>query len=56
MLADFDNPTGDTTWDLPASTPVDGIRVFWSGPSKLIVGKTATRPLFSTSFEKQMPR
>jgi hypothetical protein len=56
MLADFDNPTGDTTWDLPASTPLDGIRVFWSGSSKLIVGKTPTHPLFSTSFEKQLPR
>jgi hypothetical protein len=52
LLAEFDNPTGDTTWDLPPSAPVEGIRVFWAGSGKLLVGKTALRPIFSASFEK----
>jgi hypothetical protein len=55
LLAEFDNPTGDTTWDLPPAAGVDGARVYWSGASKLVVGKSATHPLFSTSFVKEKP-
>jgi hypothetical protein len=55
LLAEFDNPTGDTTWELPATANLDGARVFWSGSSKLVVGKSATHPLFSTSFVKEKP-
>lgn len=56
LLAEFDNPTGDTTWDLPADSPVDGTRVFWAGSGKLVVGKTVMRPIFSASFVKENPR
>jgi hypothetical protein len=56
MLAEVGNPTGDTTWDLPPSTPVDGVRVLWSGASKLVVAKTPTHPLFSASFVREKPR
>jgi hypothetical protein len=56
LLAEFDNPTGDTTWDLPATAPIDGTLVFWAGSGKLVVGKTAMRPVFSASFEKEAPR
>jgi hypothetical protein len=55
LLAEFDNATGDTKWDLPASTSVDGARVFWAGAGRLVVGKTIGHPLFSTSFQKQSP-
>jgi hypothetical protein len=55
LLAEYDNPTGDTAWDLPASSPLDGVRVFWSGTSRLVVGKTALHPLFAASFTKQRP-
>jgi hypothetical protein len=56
LLAEFDNPTGDTLWSLPDTAKLDGARVFWAGPGKLVVGKTAMRPVFATSFEKQSPR
>ena len=56
LLAEFDNPTGDTTWTLPQSTRLEGARVFWAGPGKLVVGRTALKPLFATSFERERPR
>ena len=55
LLAELDNPTGDTTWDLPPTAPLDGTGVFWAGPSKLVVGKTATHPFFSAAFTKDAP-
>jgi hypothetical protein len=55
LLAEFDNPTGDTLWDLPPSATLDGVRVFWAGPGKLVVGKTQMRPVFATSFVKETP-
>jgi hypothetical protein len=55
LLAEVDNPTGDTTWDLPPTTPLDGAGVFWAGASKLVVGRTAMRPVFSAAFSKDAP-
>jgi hypothetical protein len=52
LLAEFDNPTGDTTWDLPPAVSIEGARVFWAGPGRLVVGKTVTHPIFSASFQK----
>jgi hypothetical protein len=55
LLAELDNPTGDTTWDLPPTATTDGAGVFWAGSGKLVVGKTQMRPVFSASFSKEMP-
>ncbi len=55
LVAEIDNATGDTTWDLPPTVALDGALVFWAGTGKLVVGKTATRPLFAASFDKEMP-
>jgi hypothetical protein len=55
LLAELDNPTGDTTWDLPPTATTEGALVFWAGSSKLVVGKTQMRPVFSASFSKEMP-
>jgi hypothetical protein len=55
LLAELDNPTGDTTWDLPPSANTDGVLVFWAGSGKLVVGKTQMRPIFSASFTKETP-
>jgi hypothetical protein len=56
LLAEFDNPNGDNTWPLPASARLDGARVFWAGPGKLVVGRTALKPLFATSFVRERAR
>jgi hypothetical protein len=56
LLAQFDNATGDVTWNLPDTAKLDGARVFWAGARKLVVGKTAMRPVFATSFEKESPK
>jgi hypothetical protein len=55
LLAELDNPTGDTTWDLPPTANTDGALVFWAGLDKLVVGKTQMRPIFSASFTKEAP-
>jgi hypothetical protein len=55
LMAELDNPTGDTTWDLPPAAPLDGTNVFWAGTGKLIVGKTQMHPVFSAAFTKEMP-
>jgi hypothetical protein len=55
LLADVDNPTGDTTWDLPAAASLEAVRVFWAGSGKLVVGKTAVHPVFAASFVKEKP-
>jgi hypothetical protein len=55
LLAELDNPTGDTTWDLPPTASTDGVLVFWAGSGKLVVGKTQMRPIFSASFTKETP-
>jgi hypothetical protein len=55
LMAELDNPTGDTTWDLPPAAPLDGVGVFWAGTGKLVVGKTQMRPVFSAAFTKEMP-
>ncbi len=55
LLAELDNPTGDTTWDLPPTATTEGALVFWAGSGKLVVGKTQMRPVFSASFSKEMP-
>jgi hypothetical protein len=52
LLAEFDNPTGDTTWNLPPAAAVEGTRVFWASTGRLVVGKSLTHPVFSASFQK----
>ncbi len=52
LVAEVDNATGDTTWELPPTTPLDGAGVFWAATGKLVVGKTSMRPVFSASFMK----
>jgi hypothetical protein len=49
LVAEVDNPAGDITWDLPKDANIEGAAVVWSGAGKLLVRKTATRPIFSAS-------
>ena len=56
LLAQFDNATGDVNWNLPDSAKLNGARVFWAGPSKLVVGKTVMQPVFAARFQKESPK
>jgi len=53
LVAELDNATGDTTWDLPPTATPEGAAVFWAGSGKLVVGRTQMRPIFSASFTKE---
>jgi hypothetical protein len=55
LIAELDNATGDTTWELPPTANTDGAQVFWAGTGKLVVGKTQMRPIFSAAFTKESP-
>jgi hypothetical protein len=55
LLAEFDNPTGDTLWDLPPTVALDGTQVFWANHGKLVVGKSVLKPVFATPFVKEPP-
>jgi hypothetical protein len=55
LVAELDNATGDTTWELPPTANADGAQVFWAGTGKLVVGKTQMRPIFSAAFTKEAP-
>lgn len=55
LIAELDNATGDTTWELPPTANTDGAQVFWASTSKLVVGKTQMRPIFSAAFTKESP-
>jgi hypothetical protein len=50
LVAEFNDPAGDVTWDLPVDAKIDGASVSWAGTGKLIVKKAAMRPIFSASF------
>ncbi len=52
LLGAFDDPREDVTWDLPEGADLDGARVFWARPGKLVVGKAPTHPIFSASFAR----
>ncbi|HEY0710639.1 MAG TPA: hypothetical protein VGG33_27800, partial [Polyangia bacterium] len=53
LLAEFDNPTGDTFWDLPAVATLDGAQAYFTGHDRLVVGKSALKPLFAAPFTKE---
>jgi hypothetical protein len=53
LLAEYDNPSGDTTWDLPAPTSLEGARVYWAGSGKLVVGRSSMKPIFAATFSKE---
>jgi hypothetical protein len=55
LVAELDNATGDTAWELPPGANTDGVQVFWAGAGKLVVGKTQMRPIFSAAFTKDAP-
>jgi hypothetical protein len=52
LLGAYDSPREDAGWDLPPGADLEGARVFWARPGKLLVGKAPTHPIFSASFDR----
>lgn len=55
LLAALDDASGDTTWELPSSAVTQGLRVFWAGSDKLVVGKVIGKPVLAVSFSVERP-
>lgn len=53
LLAEFDNPTGDTFWDLPSVPSMQGTQAYFTGHDRLVVGRSALKPLFAAPFTKE---
>jgi hypothetical protein len=53
VLVEVDNPNGDNVWPLPPEATLPGLKVFWAGEGKIVVGNSITEPAFATSYKRQ---
>ena len=52
VLVEYDDSSGDLTWTVPKDAVAPGLRVFWAGDSKVVIGETALRPRFAAGWER----
>jgi hypothetical protein len=52
VLVEYDDASGDLTWNVPKDALSPGLRVFWAGDSKVVIGETALRPKFAAGWER----
>jgi hypothetical protein len=52
VLVEYDDPQGDLTWPVPRDALSPGLRVFWAGDSKVVIGETALRPRFAAGWAR----
>jgi hypothetical protein len=52
VLVQYDDPQGDLTWPIPRDALSTGLKVFWAGDSKVVIGETALRPRFAAGWER----
>ena len=52
VLVEFDNPTGDLTWNVPDDALAPGLKVFWAGDSKVLIGESALHPRFAADWKR----
>ena len=52
VLVEYDDPAGDLTWNVPKDALAPGLRVFWAGDNKVVIGETALRPKFAAGWER----
>jgi hypothetical protein len=50
VVLDPTDAGGDLTWDLPHAAP-SGLKVFWAGPSRVVVGKSTFEPSFEVEWQ-----
>jgi hypothetical protein len=52
VLVEFDDAQGDLTWNIPRDALGAGLKVFWAGDSKVVIGETALRPRFAADWQR----
>jgi hypothetical protein len=52
VLVEYDDASGDLTWNVPKDALSPGLRVFWAGDSKVVIGETALHPRFAAGWER----
>jgi hypothetical protein len=52
VLVEFDDPGGDLTWPIPRDALGGGLKVFWAGDSKVVIGDSPLRPRFAADWKR----
>jgi hypothetical protein len=52
VLVEYLDPQGDLTWPIPREALAPGLKIFWAGDSKVIIGESAFKPKFATGWER----
>jgi hypothetical protein len=52
VLVEYPDASGDLTWPIPRDALAPGLRVFWAGDSKVVIGESALRPRFAADWER----
>jgi WD40-like Beta Propeller Repeat len=52
VMVEFADPQGDLTWPVPREALAPGLRVFWAGDSKVVIGESAFKPKFAAGWER----
>jgi len=52
VLVEFDDAQGDLTWNVPKDAVAPGLKVFWAGDNKVVIGETALRPRFAADWKR----
>jgi hypothetical protein len=52
VLVDFDDAGGDLTWPIPREATAPGLKVYWAGDSKVVIGESALSPKFAADWQR----
>jgi hypothetical protein len=52
VLVEFDDAQGDLTWNVPREALAPGLKVFWAGDSKVVIGETSLKPRFAADWQR----
>jgi hypothetical protein len=52
VLVEFDDAQGDLTWPVPKDALGSGLKVFWAGDNKVVIGESALKPRFAADWQR----
>ena len=52
VLVEWRDRSGDLVWPIPPDALAPGLKVFWAGDSKVVIGQTAFQPKFAAGWER----